>query len=164
MTTNITIERKISLDSDSLDANLHQNILNKIRKEYKNECNKEYGYFLEIKKLLKIKDNYISSNCENIFIILFEVEVLKPEKNKEFNGIVCMIFDEGLFINIKDKLKILIPQSLIHNYKYDEETNSFIWKKKKKFIKTGDNVSVKIEDVQYSNKNFCCYGELVESI
>ena len=79
MTTTVILERKICIDSEYIDKNIRNNILLKIKEITNNECSKSEGYFLNIIKIICIKDNYISPNCENIFIVEFEAETLKPD-------------------------------------------------------------------------------------
>jgi DNA-directed RNA polymerase subunit E'/Rpb7 len=165
MISKIVIEKKICLNSEYLSGDIKSHLLNKIRDMTLNECTKDYGYFLNVNKIDRIKDNFISSNCENVFSVLFEVDVLKPEINKVFMGKVCMIFLNGIFINIKDKLKVLIPISAITEYKFDQENKCFNLidlkdKKKKKVIKNDDELNVIISGIKYSKKNFSCFGLL----
>ena len=79
----------------------------KIKTISNNECTKENGYVLDVKKIIDIVDNYISNvNSEIIFIVNIEAEILKPEINKEFTDKVSMIFSGGIFIDIKNKMKV----------------------------------------------------------
>ena len=103
MTSIVTLERKICIDSEYLNNSIKINILKKIKDITNDECSKDIGYFLNIIKLNKIKDNYISPNCENVFIVEFQAEILKPDIGKTFKGEVCMIFSGGIFINIQNK-------------------------------------------------------------
>ena len=158
MTTVLVIERRICLEPEKFDKNLKEHILNKIKENSVNECNKEYGYILNVNKLVEIKDNNISSNCEHVFTVEIEIENLKPEIGKNFVGIVCMIFTGGIFINIKNKLKVLIPVSNINKYKYNQEKNCF--ENSEKNIKQGDELEVVITGLKYSKKNFSCFGNM----
>lgn len=162
MTTIIKLERKLSIPSNFLDANLKSHITKKLKDITNNECSKEYGYFIDIKKICNIKDNYISSNCENIFIVEFEAEVLKPDIGKEFEGIVCMLFGGGIFLNIHNRLKVLIPLSSLPDFEYVQTKNHFINKNNKKVINQNDKLKVVISGTKYSKQNFSCFGNLVE--
>ena len=159
----ITLERKICVDSEFLTSDIENHIFKKIKKSIVNECSKEYGYFLDIIKLKKIKDNYISSNCENIFIVIFEAEILKPEVGKIFEGVACMIFSGGIFINIQNKLKVLIPLSSIPDYEFNSAKNLFEKKSKSKIIKENDLVKVLISGTKYSKQSYSCFGTIVEN-
>ena len=155
------LEKKICLESKYLDKNLRKSILDKAKTCFKNDCSKEYGYILNVNKIVKIKDNYISNvNSDVIFIIDIDVDTLKPEINDILSDKVSMIFSGGLFINIKDRIKVLIPVNSLSGYTFEQSTKRFI--KDKNIIKENDIVKVKISGVKYSNKNFSCFGELVD--
>jgi DNA-directed RNA polymerase subunit E'/Rpb7 len=163
MTSIVTLERKICMDSEYLDKNIINNIFKKIKDITNNECSKDTGYFLEIIKINKIKDNYISPNCENVFIVEFEAEILKPDIGKNFKGEVCMIFSGGVFLNIKNKLKVLIPTISLNEYDFNQTENIYVNKKdNKKKINVKDELTVSITGSKYSKKNFSCFGNLIE--
>jgi DNA-directed RNA polymerase subunit E'/Rpb7 len=110
---------------------------------------------------VKIKDNYISNvNSSIVFILDIDVDVLRPDINSIYVDKVSMIFGGGLFINIKNKIKVLIPVSSLINYKFDVATKSFI-RNDKTVVKENDEIKVKITGIKYSKKNFNCFGELI---
>lgn len=161
MTSILNIETNICVEPYYFNSNIYTHIFDKIKNNLEDTCTKEYGYILEVKKLIKIKDNYISSNCEHIFIVCIEILNLKPEIGKEFEGIICMIFSEGIFINIKDKLKVLVPVSYIKDYKYNQDKNIFINNNNENdFFKQNDKVNVIISGIKYSKQNFSCFGNI----
>ena len=161
MVTILTIEKKLCLQPEFFDKNIQTHIFNKLKQDLENTCSKEYGYILEVNKVLKIKDNYISSNCENIFVVDLQFTTLKPEIDKEFSGVICMIFSGGVFINIKNKLKVLVPESCILDYKFNQYKNIFINITDETItIKQGDIVNVIISGIKYSKKNFSCFGRI----
>jgi len=156
----IVMERRICIDSEYLNSDLYKHIINKLKENITNECTKDNGYVLDIKKLIKIKDSYISNvNCDNIFIVEFLAETLKPEIGKIFDGDVCMIFPGGIFLNIKCKQKVLIPVATLNKYTYDPVNKVF--KKDNKNIKDGDTLKVEITGVKYSKQSFSCFGNMV---
>ena len=61
MLSTVIIEKKICLEPQYLYYNLNENLLKKTREVCKDECSKENGYILEVKRIVKIKDNYISN-------------------------------------------------------------------------------------------------------
>ena len=156
----VRIEKKVCIDSEFLSKDIKTYIFNKLKEITATECSKEHGYFLNIVKLVNIKDNYISSNCQNIFIVVFDAEILKPEVGKIFEGVVCMIFGSGIFINIYNKLKVLIPISSISEYEYNSVKNQF--ENKTKIIKQNDIVKVKISGTKYSKQSYSCFGTIEE--
>ena len=158
MITKKIIEKKVYLKYEYLDKNYKNNILTNLIEITKNLCNKEHGYILKINKIIKIKENNITSNGELEFLLDFEADTLYPEKDKIFEGNVCMIFSAGIFVNIKDIFKILIPLNELKNYVYDNTENKFV--KDNKIIKVGDIIKVIIIDTKYSKKSFSCFGKI----
>lgn len=158
MSSIVTIETKIPLESSFLNKKLYRNILKKLDNAVVNKCTKDHGYFLRIIRLKRVKDNYISSNCENMFIVEYEAEVLKPEIGNIVEGTICMVFAGGIFLNIQNVMKILVPLSKLEGYSHDPANESF--KSKKDKLTVGQNVKVKIEGVKYTKENFSCFGIL----
>lgn len=154
------IEQRVCVDNHDLTSNIKECILQKVKDISIGTCSKENGYILDVKRVVKIKDNYISSvNCESIFIVSVEVETLKPENGKAFDGEVCMIFSGGVFLNIKDKQKVLIPITNLKEYTYSQACKTF--KKDKETIKEGDKLRVLITGTKYFKQAFSCFGTLV---
>jgi DNA-directed RNA polymerase subunit E'/Rpb7 len=157
----VTLEKRVCIDNDKLNKNIHEHILTKLKESTINDCTKEHGYILDIKKIINIKDNYISNvNCDTIFLVEFLAQTLKPEIGKKFDGQVCMVFPGGIFLNIKDKQKVLIPISTLNNYTYDLINKNF--KNNKKIIKEGDTIKVEITGTKYSKQSFSCFGNMIE--
>lgn len=164
MSTLNLIKKRICLEPEYLDHNYKAYLFKKIKDNIQNECDKEHGYYIDLKRIIKIDDNIITSNSQIIFNVEFEAETLLPEKDKEIEGAICMIFPSGVFINVKNKLKILLPISELSSYAYDQKSNSFISKDIKsryKSLNKDDNIIIKILDLKYSKKQFSCFGKII---
>ena len=73
-----------------------------------------------------------------------------------------MIFNSGIFVNIKNKLKVLIPLTELTNYIYDSSKNIFIMKDDdKNILKKDININICILDMKYSKKQFSCFGKII---
>ena len=156
------IHRRVCIEPEFLVKNYKEHLFKKIKETSENECSKEYGYFLDVKRIIKILDNNITSNSEIVFTVEFEVETLLPIKGKEFEGVICMIFNSGIFVNIKNKLKVLIPLTELTNYIYDSSKNIFIMKDDdKNILKKDININICILDMKYSKKQFSCFGKII---
>ena len=153
------IRKRVCLEPELLDKNYKESLFDKIKNLNKDECSKEHGYFLEIKRIVNIVDNNISSISEIVFIVEFETETLLPEKGKKFEGVICMIFNGGVFVIVKNKLKVLIPVSELTNYTYNVADNTFYFKDK--ILKKGDTIDISILDMKYSKKQFSCFGKII---
>lgn len=137
-------------------------IFEKIKEKYINSCNEKNGYIVDIISVDDIISNTISQINNNvIFSVLCSVVVLKPEKDKNIDCTVNMIFNHGLFVS-NHKLKLLIPTSNIKNYTYNSKTNQF--ESNNNFIKLNDKLLVKITDIKYSNKQYSCIGDFIEKL
>ena len=157
-----TLNIIISLEPQYLDSNIKQHIFKKLQDILLNECTKENGFFLKIIKLNKIIDNYINDS-QVVFNIEYDAETLKPETNKIFEGNVCMIFSGGIFLSIKNKMKVLIPISSLTDFEYKQSSNNFVNKKNKENIKENDILKIYISGVKYFKNNFSCFGTLVKN-
>jgi len=156
----VLITLKIILDPIFLYRDYKTKITEKVNEACYNECTKENGYILKVNKLTRITDNCISNvDSSIIFFVEVDVDNLKPELNDIFSDKVCMIFNGGLFINIKNKMKVLIPSNSLAKYKY--MNNKTFVDDKNNVIKENDIIQVKIIGIKYSKKNFSCFGELV---
>lgn len=163
MSSIITINKRICINPEFLGKTLNKNIFDFLKEITKNECTRDNGYIIDVKKLNKIKNNYISgNNCELIFEVEILVEILKPEINKIFKDRVCMIFSGGIFIDVKGKFKVLIPLSSLENFVFNQEKKNFTNTKTSLVIKESDLIDVKITGVKFSKKNFSCFGEFLK--
>lgn len=154
----IEITRRVCLDPMCLDQNILDHLLQKIRDSTENECTKEYGYILSVDRLVEIEDNYVSAaNSDIVFIVRFKARTLKPDMGTELSGVVCMVVTHGVFLSVKDKMKVLVPMP---GYTFDSENSCYT--KDDVIIKNGDTLSVRIIGSKYSKQNFSCYGSLIE--
>lgn len=154
-----TINQKVSIEPKYLDSNISNHLLKKLKDTMEGKCSLDNGYILSVNKIIKLGENMIE--CPNSFVIfnvIYEVTVLKPEKNQIMSGTVCMVFQHGIFVDIMGKLKVLIPATSMSELKYTLEKNSFV----------GDNitisdktdVTIKITATHYEKKQFSCIGIL----
>ena len=149
------IEKRITLNPKYLTKNIKKHLIKQIEQETKNDCSKEYGYILKIKKLIDIKDNEDTS-----FLVKFEAETLKPEKDKILDGTVCKIYKDGIFVDIQQKQKILIPAMNIADFEFDEDNNKYFNENNEETIKENDTITVKISAVKYNKRKFSCFGSI----
>jgi len=136
-----------------MDQNIMKHLLAKLIEITFGECTKEHGHILSVIRIIEIVDNE-----EQIFTLKFEAETLKPEAGTKMSGKVCMVYEDGIFIIVADKQKMLIPANTLKEYKFDEITSSYINGKRR--IKDGDVVDVVVHASLYSKQNFSCFGSL----
>jgi DNA-directed RNA polymerase subunit E'/Rpb7 len=149
----VNITKRVYLNPNCLDTNILTHLLNRIIEITKDDCTKEHGHILSVNRIIKILNNE-----DTIFTVLFEAETLLPIEGSTFSGKVCMVYKDGIFLQILSKQKMLIPSKSITNYSYKEETNSYV--NNNKTIKEGDEINVIVTASQYTKKNFSCIGKL----
>lgn len=157
----INIEKRICLDSKYLDNKIMVHLLNQLKEITNDKCTQEYGYILKINKINKIISHEIGrANTDNIFNINFEADVLKPEKGMKTNGKVCMIYKDGIFIDILDKQKMLIPKTQLTNYTFNNDMKNYV-DTKGNHININDEINVMIIAVSYNGKKYSCFGSII---
>src|SRR6056300_111714 len=125
-----TIERRVYINPKYLNSDINKHIFDEVSRTSLNECTKKYGHILSIKHIIDIV------NIEDtIFKVKFEAETLKPEPKNIFTGVVCMVYKDGIFVNICNKQKMLIPSLTIKGYVFDEVKSEYVNGKKR--IKEG---------------------------
>ena len=124
-----------------------------------NECTHEYGYILSIESLEDIVSHEIGrANGDNVFTLQFKALAFNPVVGKEVVGEVFHVFAIGIFVNVMDKQKILIPVTALANYVYNEMDGKYEGEKDE--ISVGDKLKVVITDSQYNSGGFSCLGVL----
>jgi DNA-directed RNA polymerase subunit E'/Rpb7 len=156
------IDQRVSIEFKYLDSNINCHILNKLKKNMTGACSLKNGYIIEVTKIVKLGDNQIGcANSLVIFNVRYEAEILKPEKDDIFSGKVCMIFQDGIFVDVKGKMKVLIPISMI-SYVYNKQEN--IFESPDHTIIQGMEVNIKIIMTKYEKKQFHCIGKLLDKM
>ena len=156
------LKQRLVVDNSFLGKKLNEYIFSRLKEVAKNDCTKEYGYIIKVNKLIKIVDNYISNvNSELVFIVEFEAETLKPKINDIFEDEIFLVLKGGIFFNINNKFKVLIPPSALSNYQFDSECKSYVNKTDDNKLIKGKKCKIKITGIRYINKKFDCFGELV---
>lgn len=153
------ITGRICLEPKHLDSNIVKHLLVKIRQQTENACLKEHGYILKVIKIAKIIDNRISSaNSDIVFTVSYLCNRLLPIVGKILKGEVCIIFNKGIFIEVCNKMKVLITADKLIGYTFDQA--KMIYMNDKKIIQKGETLSVKLTGVMYSKQSFSSFGEL----
>jgi DNA-directed RNA polymerase subunit E'/Rpb7 len=153
------LKQRLVIGNDCLDDSLNKHILTKLREVSENECSKDHGYVLKVNKLLKIVDNYISNvNSELIFIVEYDADVVKPQINDIFEDDIFLILRNGIFFNIKNKFKVLIPPDALSDYIFDSDNKSYTHKDHATVLCSGMRCRVQITGVRYMNRKYDCFG------
>ena len=153
----VTIHQKVSIDPKYLDSNISYHILQRIRSIMEDTCTLKYGYIMSVNKIIKLGSNIIApANSLVIYDVTYEAETILPSPGLILDGDVCMIFENGILVDICGKTQILVPLENMEGYKFDN--NSFVQDKDE--ICVGCNVTIIITMVKYEKKEFKCIGKL----
>jgi DNA-directed RNA polymerase subunit E'/Rpb7 len=157
----VIVIKTICLESKYLTKNINVHLLNKIQQSLSLYCSKDIGHVINVIKIIDILNHEIDrANGANIFSIQFEAEALKPEPGLILSGTVCMIYKDGIFIEVlKDRQKMLIPTIYLKEYVFDESVPSY--NNNGNIIQKGDTLTAKVTASQYNNKTFSCFGSIV---
>ena len=121
------------------------------------KCTHRYGYVISIDPGISILGNQIVADGHILCDVEFKVQTLKPYIGQKLDGIVCMIFTDGIFVEVH-KMKVLVPSNKITEYTYDSSTGEFVGDKT---ISNGQTVRVKLEQIKYDQRGFNCIGVLI---
>jgi DNA-directed RNA polymerase subunit E'/Rpb7 len=153
----ITITKRVTIRPEKLTKKIKKHIIKQLEIDTENECSKMYGYILKIYNIEKI-----IFNEDTVLLVEFLAKTLKPEVNKVLETVVYKIYKDGIFVDILNKQKILIPSINITDFEFNEENSTYIHiSDKNKEIKENDLLNVKIDAVKYNNGKFSCFGSLV---
>jgi len=135
----------------------HSAIIPALYEKLKNlACCEEYGYILDVKKIIEYTHMLSRTTGNNIYTIKFEANTLKPKIDKKLNCIVMMVLPNGILAEFLD-IKLLVPSSELSDYEYKNQT----FYNDQKVISVSDQICVKITDMRYIKNKFNCIGTLI---
>lgn len=82
-----TINNKVSVEPQYLDKNLHLYLEKKVKQDFIGKCFKNYGYVVDVIKILNFKSIITSSESTIVFDIEFEIKSLFPEVGKKYTTV-----------------------------------------------------------------------------
>ena len=150
------IERRVYLEPRYLDQNIMHHLLARIIENTFGECSKEYGHILSVERIVKIV-----SNEDTVFTVQFEAKIFKPEAGKKLRGVVCKVYKDGIFIDIVNKQKMLVPAVILKEKAYSFDEAGGIYTNGNAKIKEGNEVDAVITAAKYNKQYFSCIGSLV---
>ena len=152
----ITLRRKISIHPSYMSTTVREQVFEKLDSELTGKCTHTNGYVISVDPDVVILNNQIISDGHILCDVEFKVQTLKPYVGQVLDGTACMIFADGIFVEVH-KMKVLVPASKITNHTYDISTGEFVGKTT---ISNGQNVKVKLEQIKYDQRGFNCIGVL----
>lgn len=155
----VTLEKRLYLEPKDINSRIKDNIRAKIN-GLVGSCTQEFGYIVEVYDGIQILGNIIPTSDPGSFVtVKFEAKTLKPEAGSVYSGEVCMIFQDGIFVEVAGKMKVLLPASKLLGYEYRKDSGTFV--SKIKTIGKGDQLKVKIDFVKYEKGKYGCIGSLL---
>lgn len=99
------IKNSVIVEPQYLDANLHTYLNKKVKEDFVGKCFKDYGYIVDVIKILDFKSRITSSDSINVFDLEFEICSLFPKvgnKYKTVSFINAFSYDKfkGSFFNL----------------------------------------------------------------
>ena len=95
------VTKRIVLDDQYLDKNIHFHLFNKVKELAKNDCSKEYGYIIDVKRIKKILDllHFLKRigvfDALHIFVLVLSEPVLRRYGTISFHhSFQHTLFDE----------------------------------------------------------------------
>lgn len=159
MITEIT--QRVSIDSKYLDSNISNHLLKKIKEDMEGKCYLDYGYIIKVNNIIDIGSNIISpATLLAVYNVTYQADIIKPYKGMILSGEICMIFQQGIFVNILEKMKVLVPENNIEGYNFVD--GIFVSKNKDDLI-LYKKVKIEITMVKYEKKSFSCIGKILST-
>jgi len=165
----ILIDGHVILNPNELNNEIWDMLEQKIKEKYI-LCNHEYGYITKLCKIHNHYTSYIERNSGNVKMsVRFLAERILPVIGKQLVCTVHMIFNHGIFAQVGDNIKILIPTASIKNGSYtvidgDDCSKHSVFKisdsNETRFITVDDTIKITISDVKYNKNRYNCIGQL----
>lgn len=127
------IKDSVIIEPQYLDHNLHIYLEKKVKDSFIGKCFKEYGYIVDVIKILKSKSRITSSDSTIVWDLEFEISSLFPEVGKKYktfsfiNTFVFEKFKSSLFnlYEINNNNTLTSIQIFVMNGNKDKDKLSF---------------------------------------
>jgi DNA-directed RNA polymerase subunit E'/Rpb7 len=148
----------VTLHPAELTVPLHTLLLQKVRdRADRGECTQEHGYILDVRHLQKVLENKVSYDGSVLVTCLFDITYFKPEVGMELEETVVDIFDQGIFCNLKGRIRTLIPRATLVGYTYTKQCYT---SPDGRNIQPASRITICITQTRYTNGNYSCIAAL----
>ena len=165
MSKKTTISKTVYLEPRYIDNTIEERIRAILTEQLLRGCDQDHGYVTEISKNIKLLDNKISNSSPGCyFTVSVDIISLKPEVGSVYTAEVKTIRPDGFFSVIKDRINVYVPLKRI---KKDNSEYKFFEVNKKRYLKhekseqeinIGDKLKIKIDLLDFIQKEFKCIG------
>jgi DNA-directed RNA polymerase subunit E'/Rpb7 len=160
----IIIDQRVCVEPQYLNKNIKEYIFGKVKNNIIGKCTYKYGYILEVYRITEITNNIISSvNPDVICNVKVEVKALKPIKGSMLNGVIDVIFQNGIIVIVENILEVLVSDTNLTEKGYSIDIINNTINSDNHSINTGDNIDIILGGVKYSKNKFIVYGEITEN-
>ena len=146
------LEKRIIIKPEDFDKNIETSIKEQIQKF---PCSKEYGYIIDIIKIISHESMISRDSAHNVVTVKFKAQTFLPKVGLDVDCVVYMIFPQCIFAEYLN-IKIVIPVSELTEFTYENQ----MFKKDDVIIKIGDALKVEILNTRYKQKNYSCIAKL----
>jgi len=153
----IVLQKKISSHPRDFNDKLIDNIYEKLKSNYVGKCKQRYGYIVSIEPSIEINENKITEDGYIMFTVNVNTKVFKPKVGDVLEGVVCMILEDGLFVQIVKNMNVLIPKDTL-DLTYNKSDDTF--GDDENVISKGDKINIKIGQIKYDKTGFIIIGSL----
>ena len=159
------IEQTISLMPEFLNHDLEEVIIEHLKNRFIGTCTTNYGYIIDVTKLISYKSTIISPISGMPAIkVKFLIKNLKPTVGIRTDGIISTIKDNFILILSHDKIKTLISATKLKISGFVYNKVGVCYKREKdgnvESIRQGDIVSFEIFLIH--EKDLVCLGHKLE--
>lgn len=166
------IKDSVIIEPQYLDHNLHIYLEKKVKDSFIGKCFKEYGYIVDVIKILKSKSRITSSDSTIVWDLEFEISSLFPEVGKKYktfsfiNTFVFEKFKSSLFnlYEINNNNTVTSIQIFVMNGNKDKDKLSFPGCDcvvDCSNVNSPSEIDVVVDHVAYKNGQFYITGEHV---
>lgn len=169
-----TITLSVSIEPEHLCKNIRNHILDKIRKKLIGTSTYDCGFISSVSNIVLVDNKIPPSMLLIIYTVRCDVECNKIPVNGRASGRVAMLFPTHIFLNVGDRLQILVPVEDMKGYRYKGGSFVPITVRSGKLVRArasptgpvvppislGSTVSVIITMRRYENSTFKYIGRL----
>ena len=111
------ITKTVTVPPSALGPGIAEYVADQIQQYEMQTCSKREGIIIRVHDEIVLSTPTISNaNSEVEVDVRFTADTLLPENGDAFTGKVWKIFSEGVFLQVRDILQILIPAKSIPGY------------------------------------------------
>jgi len=152
------ISHRLILKHEHLGPNIMQNILTTARELLEGKCNETDGYVLEVLKIHRVLDNFISNvNGDCVFHAEFCARTFLPRVGMTCDAAVYLIVPSGVVVLLENIQKMLIMPTALNGYAIEHDRLV----RGAELLKKGDRVQVQIDGVKFNKNSFSVFGKMI---